>query len=231
MPTVKRGTQIPPGNRDSIVVRGGWDGHEPIRATDGFVPFLRTRGFSVEIHDSLDVYADAGRMSTVDLIVQCWSQGVISPAQFEGLEAAVRAGTGLAGWHGGIVDAFRETAGYLQLTGGQFTSHPGGMVEYVVEVVPGRRDHPIVARFDRVSLRTEQYWVLTDSGLSDVVATTTIGRRSDDPWQKPITVPAVWGRQWGKGRVFVCTVGHDLADLAVPEIRSIIERGMVWASR
>ncbi|MCI0581855.1 MAG: ThuA domain-containing protein [Chloroflexi bacterium] len=195
------------------------------------MPHLRSNGFAVEVYDSLDIYADAIQMSTVDLIVQCWTQGAISQAQLDGLDAAVRGGTGLAGWHGGIVDAFRDSPDYLQLTGGQFTSHPGGVVDYVVDVVDARRDHQIVAGFNRVALLTEQYWVLTDVGLSDVLATTTIRRRPDDPWHEPVTVPAIWTRPWGRGRVFVCTVGHALEDLAVPEIRTIIERGLVWASR
>ncbi len=46
-----------------------------------------------------------------------------------------------------------------------------------------------------------------------------------------MTCPAVWTRPWGKGRVFVCTVGHNLTDFDIREIRTIIERGMLWASR
>ena len=91
----------------AIVVRGGWEGHSPVEATDRFIPFLREHGYEVHATDDLDVYADAERMAAADLIVQCWSMGEITREQREGLDTAVRAGTGLAGWHGGIVDAFR----------------------------------------------------------------------------------------------------------------------------
>jgi type 1 glutamine amidotransferase len=210
--------------RDAIVVRGGWEGHVPVAATDLFVPFLREHGFAVEIHDDLDVYADAARMAAADLVVQCWSIGTVTDAQVAGLEAAVRAGTGFAGWHGGIVGSFHHER-YQHLTGGLFVHHPDGFVDHELTVVA---DHPIVAGIGTVRLHTEKYWVLTDP-LNDVLATVTHDPENV-PWQRPVTVAAVWTRRWGAGRVFVSTVGHKLDDLEVPEIRTLTERGLLWAA-
>jgi type 1 glutamine amidotransferase len=211
----------------ALVVRGGWPGHVPVEATDFFIPFLRAHGFDVIARDDLDAYTDEDLMASTDLVVQCWTMGQITAEQSAGLAAAVGAGTGLAGWHGGIVDSFRATPTYLQLTGGQFTCHPGDFIDYELEVRAERADHEIVTGISTVALHTEQYWVLTDD-MNDVLATTTLG---PGPNWAGVTVPAVWTRRWGDGRVFVCTVGHHLPDLEVPEIRSIIERGMLWASR
>ncbi|MGO1630098.1 MAG: ThuA domain-containing protein, partial [Microbacterium sp.] len=77
---------------------------------------------------------------------------------------------------------------------------------------------------------TEQYWVHTDP-LCDVLVTTTHDVRPDAPWQEPATVPVAWTRQWGDGRVFACTVGHGVDDLSIPEIRTMIGRGLIWAAR
>ena len=44
-------------------------------------------------------------------------------------------------------------------------------------------------------------------------------------------MPAVWTRQWGSGRVFVSTIGHKLEDLDLPEVRTLTERGLLWAAR
>ena len=131
--------------RQALVVRGGWDGHRPVEATDRFVPFLRENGFAVTVSDDLAVYADAALLARTDLVVQCWSMGAATEEQIAGLVAAVRAGTGLAGWHGGIVDAFRASPPYLQLVGGQFAEHPGGFVDHAYSVVAERADHPVVA--------------------------------------------------------------------------------------
>lgn len=217
-------------SRTALIVRGGWSGHSPVEATDRFLPFLEKSGFTTTVSDSLDVYADAGLMAGTDLVVQCWTMGTITAEQLSGLRGAVQAGTGLAGWHGGIADSFRNASDYLHLVGGQFACHPGGFVDYTVDVVPERADHPIVAELTSVALHTEQYWVLAD-GHNEVLATTTLSARPGDPWDSPVVSPAVWTRQWGRGRIFVCTVGHRPEDLDVPAIRTVIERGLSWASR
>ncbi len=216
--------------RRALVVRGGWDGHVPVESTDRFIPFLRESGFTVEVSETLDSYLDADLLAATDLILQIWTMGEITVEQRKGLDAAVRAGTGLAGWHGGIADAFRADLEYNFMVGGQFICHPGGFVDYDVEVVPDRSDHPIVKGIDRFSVNTEQYFIHADPGI-DTLATTTFAPHPDYPWIGGVTMPAIWTKPWGAGRVFVCTVGHKLDDLDTPEVRTIIERGLLWASR
>ena len=210
--------------RRALVTRGGWEGHLPVEATDLFIPFLRENDFEVEVSDNLDSYLD---LDGTDLVLQCISMGEITGEQVKGLEAAVRAGTGLAGWHGGIVDSFRSNTDYQFMTGGQFISHPGGFVDHRIEVVS---DDPIVDGITHFDLHTEQYYVHADP-TNNVLATTTFRAHPDFPWIAGATMPAVWTRTWGEGRVFVCTPGHSLADLDVPEVRTIIERGLLWASK
>jgi uncharacterized protein len=216
--------------RQALIVRGGWEGHSPVEATERFLPFLKENGFAVEVHDEPDVYADAEKLAATDLVVQCYTQGVATDEQVLGLSAAVHAGTGLAGWHGGVCDSFRGSPDYLHLTGGQWAAHPGGFVEHEVAIVPERAGHEIVAGLDRWRLDTEQYWVLTDE-LNDVLATTTFPVGDDTPWREEVTCPAVWTRRWGRGKVFVSTIGHKLEDLDHPAVRTLTERGLLWASR
>ena len=214
--------------RRALVVRGGWDGHAPEEAADLFVPFLREHDFDVTVEGSLEVYADTDFMAGTDLVVQCWTMGDILADELRGLRTAVAAGTGFAGWHGGIVDSFRIATDYLQLVGAQFVAHPGGIVDHTVSIT--RPEHPIVDGVHDFALHSEQYWLLTDP-LNEVLATTTITPGPDDEWHAPVTSPAVWTRRWGAGRVFVATPGHHLADLETPALRTIIERGMLWAAR
>lgn len=217
-------------NRHALIVRGGWEGHAPESAPDLFLPFLRESGFEITVSETLETYADTELMESVDLIVQCWTMGEILPEELRGLRNAVESGAGFAGWHGGIIDSFRIATDYLQMVGGQFAAHPRDLVDHTITIVPENSDHPIVSGLNDFALHSEQYWVLTDP-LNEVLATTTLTPEPTDPWDKPLVAPAVWTRKWGAGRVFVCAPGHQLADLEVPQVRTMIERGMLWASR
>jgi len=216
--------------RNALVVRGGWEGHQPVEATELFIPFLKDNDFSVRVEESPSVYASASYLATVDLIVQCVTMSTIEKDELQGLITAVAGGAGFAGWHGGIVDSYRASPEYLHLTGGQWAAHPGGFVDYDVQVVPERRDHPIVEGLDRWSHHTEQYWCLTDD-LNDVLLTSRFVATDETPWRSDLVVPAAWTRQWGRGRVFVSTNGHKLEDLDVPQVRTLTERGLLWAAR
>jgi type 1 glutamine amidotransferase len=229
-------------DKTALIVRGGWHGHRPVEATDLFIPHLRDNGYAIRIEDSPKVYADAEYMAGVDLIVQCMTMSTIEPAEVAGLSAAVIAGTGLAGWHGGIADAYRSNADYLHLIGGQFACHPGkhpsertgdqsdNYVPYRVNMLPAAAEHPITRGIGDFDLVTEQYWVLADQYI-DVLATTTQQVRDWDPWHRPVVSPAIWTRSWGQGRIFVATPGHSLDVLREPAVTTIIERGVLWASR
>src|SRR5688500_8383325 len=100
--------------RNALIVRGGWDGHRPVEATEAFLPFLAASGYGIRVEESPEVYADSAAMAATDLIVQCVTMSEISREQVQGLRAAVEAGTGFTGWHGGIADSFRASSDYLQ---------------------------------------------------------------------------------------------------------------------
>ncbi|MFJ3035471.1 ThuA domain-containing protein [Curtobacterium pusillum] len=228
--------------KHALVVRGGWDGHQPVETTDSFVPFLQDNGFDVQVSDSTAVYADGSVMASVDLIVQVVTMSTIADDEFAGLQRAVLRGTGLAGWHGGIADAFRNTADYLHMIGGQFAHHAAkapaervgeqsdNYLPYTVHITDLGHEHPITQGIEDFDLVTEQYWVLSDQ-YNDVLATTTQEARDFDAWNRPVTAPAIWTRQWGEGRVFVSAPGHRLEVVESQPLRTIIERGLLWAAR
>ena len=52
-----------PGPRQALVVRGGWEGHRPVEATERFLPFLKANGFAVGVHEGPEEYADSERLA------------------------------------------------------------------------------------------------------------------------------------------------------------------------
>jgi len=216
--------------RRALVVRGGWEGHAPVEATELFRPGLADAGFAVTVADDLAVYEDASLLAETDLIVQCWSMGTLTRPQSAGLVAAVRAGTGFAGWHGGVLATFIDDPDYLRMVGGLFLFHPEEFVEYKVTLEPAHRDHPIMAGLDDFPVVSEQYWMLTDA-LNETLASTVFTPADGGHGTVPVTMPVVWTRRWGAGKVFVSAIGHRVADLRDPTVWRLTLRGLVWASR
>lgn len=214
--------------RRALVTWGGWDGHDPERASALFVAELEASGLEVEVREDFSRYADPEYMAGLDLVVQCATAAQVSEAEIDGLAAAVSAGTGFAGWHGGLVAAFPERPWYHLLTGGQFLAHFDDFVPHRIDVAPGAASHPIVAGIGSFDLVTEQYYMIVDPA-NEVLATSTIVANSVAPWAAGVVMPQVWVRRWGRGRVFFSAPGHDLGVLRTPEVFEITRRGLLWA--
>jgi uncharacterized protein len=208
------------------MVWGGWEGHEPQACTELFAGILRADGFEVTVSDNLDAYLELA-VHPVDLIVQCVTMSTISDTQEQALLTAIRAGTGFAGWHGGMGDAFRNNTDYQFMVGGQWVAHPGNIINYTVQITASSDE--VVAGMQDFQMHSEQYYMHVDPG-NEVLATTTFSGEHCD-WIAGTTMPVVWKRKWGVGRVFYCSLGHVLSDFDVPEAKEIVRRGMHWAAR
>jgi len=76
---------------------------------------------------------------------------------------------------------------------------------------------------------SEQYYMHMDPAV-DVLATTTFSGEHA-PWTKGVVMPVAWKHRYGAGRVFHCTLGHRAAEFQVPEMATMIRRGINWAAR
>ncbi len=215
--------------KKALIVMGGWDGHEPVACGQIAANILRGENFEVESSYTLDSYLDTARLSTLNLIVPVWTMGSITSDQCKGLTDAVRNGVGLAGWHGGMCDAFRMNTEYQFMTGGQWVAHPGGIVDYTVNITD--HAHAITTGIADFQVRSEQYYMHTDPGNTVLATTTFSGGHGGYEWIRGTVMPAVWIRPWGEGKVFYMSVGHVAQDFSVPEVSEILRRGMLWAAK
>ncbi len=210
-----------------LIVWGGWEGHEPKQCVDIFAPWLEKQGFDVEISNTLDSYLDEENLNSKDLIIQTVTMSPKKEAsgRIERLCKAVRNGVGIAGWHGGLGDSFRNSPEYQFMIGGQWVAHPGGVVDYEVNIVD--RDDPITRELSDFEMFSEQYYMHVDP-INKVLATTTFNGEHA-PWIDGVVMPVVWKKMYGKGRVFYSSLGHRAKDFDVPEALEIMKRGMLWA--
>lgn len=212
--------------KKALFVWGGWEGHEPKQCVDLFAPILEKEGFEVTISDSLDTYLETEFMRSQDLIVQVYTMSTITPEQEKGLLETIKAGTGYAGWHGGMADAFRNNTEYQFMVGGQWVAHPGNIIDYTVNITSS---DPIVTGLHDFQMHSEQYYMHVDPG-NEVLATTKFSGEHCE-WIAGTVMPVVWKRRWGAGRVFYNALGHVRSDFDVMEATEIQRRGMLWAAR
>jgi uncharacterized protein len=212
--------------REALIVWGGWSGHEPQRCAGIVRGMLEEEGFRVRVEDTTEAFADP-TLAQVSVIVPILTSAKIEKNQLDNLSAAVRGGVGLAGFHGGMCDAFRDAVEYQFMCGGQFVAHPGNIIDYRVNVV--RRDDPVMQGIEDFDYRSEQYYMHVDPS-NEVLATTRFSGEHA-PWTNGVVMPVVWKRRHGEGRVFYSALGHVAAEFEVAPMRTILKRGMVWAAR
>ena len=205
---------------------GAGDFHDPVKTTDRFASLLRKNGFTVETFDTLDCFSDPAYVRSFDLIVFSWTMAPPSRQAVSTIVGAVEGGVGLAGCHGGLCDSFRDDTDWQYLTGGQWVAHPGGGgVSYRVNII---KDCPITENVPDFDLTSEQYYLHVDPSV-DVLATTVF---KNNVCGRDVTMPAAWCRNYGRGRVFYLSVGHDDEVFArSPESEKLMERGMLWAAK
>lgn len=213
--------------KSALFIWGGWEGHEPKQCVDIFAPLIEKENFAITISDTLDVYLDIDSLKRYDLIVQMWTMGDITRDQLKGLSTAVESGVGFGGWHGGSGDSFRNHPDYQFIVGGQWVAHPGGVIDYHVNIT--NHDDPITAGLADFDMHSEQYYMHVDPS-NEVLATTTFGGHIL-PWIEGTIMPVVWKRRWSAGKVFYSSLGHVAKDFDVPEAREIVRRGLLWAAR
>jgi type 1 glutamine amidotransferase len=214
--------------RKILFTYGGWPGHEPEKFKDYMVPWLKEEGAEVLVYDKPDPYADKTIMDSIDLVIQQITMSQITKEQEKGLlDAIEKNGTAMAGWHGGMGDAFRNNTDYQFMVGGQFVAHPGGAIDYTVQIT----DHAdeVTKGLKDFAMHSEQYYMHVDPNVK-VLATTKFNGKNAS-WIDGCVMPVTWKRMHGKGRVFYTSVGHNVDHITtVPDAIEMLKRGIKWAS-
>ena len=212
--------------KKALIVWGGWDGHTPDRSAAVVREMLERNNFEVRVENSTTAYADPA-IHDLNLIVPMITMSTIGKEEVANLCDAVRSGVGLGGFHGLMCDSFRNEVEYQFMTGGQWVSHPGNIIDYRVNIT--KSDDPITKGIGDFDYHSEQYYMHVDPA-NEVLATTTFDGTHCD-FIKGVVMPVVWKKVYGKARVFYCALGHTADEFAVPQFKTLVERGLLWAAR
>lgn len=213
-------------NKTALIVYGGWDGHTPEASAGVVADMLRGHGYDVTLDPSTEALADPD-LKKMDLIIPALTMTTIEKEELQNLLSVVRAGTGLAGFHGLMCDSFRNEPDYQFMTGGQWVAHPGDIIDYKIDI--SNTSDPITAGISSFGYRSEQYFMHYDPSIEVLATTTFDGSRFEEI--DGVVMPVAWKRRYGKGRVFFSALGHVAEEFKVPQMATLFERGALWAAR
>ncbi|HHY51003.1 MAG TPA: hypothetical protein GYA10_14810 [Alphaproteobacteria bacterium] len=213
--------------KQALVVWGGLDLHEPEAGAQVVRELLERNGFAVTVTGDYEALG-APDVERMDLIVPQITGGELSRDSSIRFADAVAAGTGLAGFHHGLATTFPGNMRMRFMAGCTFASHPGNVIAYRVD--PVATDDPIMAGIGSFEHVSEQYYLHLDPAITEVLATTTFSGEHA-AWRAGVVMPQVFKTSYGHGRVFYSALGHKPQELEKPEIRTILERGLLWAAR
>ncbi|MEZ5865878.1 MAG: ThuA domain-containing protein [Geminicoccaceae bacterium] len=218
---------------------GGWDGGQETRGADllgrlgrasagGLLEdrrrnAARGNGFEVAVENTTEVLADPA-IHDLSLIVPLFTMATIEKEELDNLCRAVR-GVGSAAITAACATP-SATPPSTSSCGGQWVAHPGNIIDYRVDVT--RPDDPVmqgIQSFPTVpssitctSIRRSRCWRRPPS-------------RRARPLTKGVVMPVAWKTCYGLGRVFYSSLGHVAAEFEVPQMRTILARGLARAAR
>jgi uncharacterized protein len=215
-----------------LFLYGGFPGHRPCEVAKWARGLMHDLAFEVE--EIQDPHRFEDDLTVYDLIVLGWTQAqttedLTDKAEQRLIEAA-RAGTGFAGWHG-MTASFRSSLPYSWIVGADFVEHPGGeavRIPFDVKIVD--RQHPVTRGVEDFKVESEQYYMHVDPAIH-VLASTTFDGEPDVPWMAGVEMPAVYVKEFGRGRVFYAMGGHEVEEMQRPEMTLLVRQGMEWAAR
>lgn len=138
----------------------------------------------------------------------------LEPAEEQGLLDFVRGGKGLCGLH----YMSWSLPGHLNLlVGGSANWHPPIKEHHVIIEDP---DHEITKGIGNFSLHDELYMLSWDVNVHVLAIVEWYEKR----------LPVAWTHQYGDGRVFYTSLGHDERAFATPEYLQLLISGAKWAA-
>lgn len=146
--------------------------------------------------------------------------GELTEEQEKSILEFVSGGKGFIGLHGASA-SFKDHPKYFEMLGGQFIGHKR-IRNIGIKIID--KDHQITQGLEDFRFKDEPYrhdfsmgnniHILAEANYHDV----------DDPKSEPI----MWIKNYGKGRVFFCALGHKPTSLKSEIFQIIIKRAVKW---
>lgn len=99
------------------------------------------------------------------------------------------------------------------------------MVEFDIEIL----EDELTAGIEDFTIKTEQYYMHFDPNIEIIAQTRFSGEHAE--WIEDVVMPVAWKKNYGKGKVFFISVGHDPNEfINHPQALKLLTNGFTWAS-
>ena len=215
--------------KKALIFYGGWSGHTPFETTQVFKNILEQNNFTVSVSDTMEILDTYENIEGYNLFVPMYTMGEISEKQMDNISKAIRNGAGIAGCHGGMCDAFRNNTEWQFMTGAQWVAHPGNSeVTYTVHLKENTLFTEGLGDFNYTG---EQYYLHVDPAVTVYATTDFPVFEGPHSANGKVSMPVIFTKKWGEGKVFYLSLGHSYKDFEIPEIKTIMKRGLLWAAK
>ncbi|QTN32105.1 ThuA domain-containing protein [Akkermansiaceae bacterium] len=153
----------------------------------------------------------------------------------DNLMSYVKRGGGFVGIHA-ATDTFYDWPEYGEMINGYFDGHPWNANKKVsIYVEPGMEKHPLAAMFggERLEFNEEIYQFKEPYDSSKVEMLLRLDPEKSDKVggmkRKDSDYGVAWARNWEKGKVFYCSIGHNHEMYWHPKVLAHYLAGIQWA--
>ena len=215
--------------REALIVWGGWNGHEPEQCARILAKILEVRDFKVYVENTTEAFADPGIVD-MSLIVPIITMSKIEKEgsrEPDRRRARRRGACRLPRRHVRRLSRERRLPVHVR--------RPVGRASRAMSsITPSKSqspNDPIMAGIPKPASLTVP---------SNITCMSTPRTKCSPPRRSPANTrrgpkasrcPWCGNASHGEGRVFYSSLGHVSEEFNVPEMRTIIERGMLWAAR
>jgi type 1 glutamine amidotransferase len=218
----------PPAPKAMVVVNGDDLRHDLLSAAEVFRQLGTEAGFATRKAMGTSRFADPRpETAEADVYLLYTAGGQFAAHQQRALAAAVASGKGLVGVH--CANALRHRGGELdpadralfELLGSRRLPDGGGHEGRHTARITA--DHPVTRGVTDFDVFDEYDGIeLADDALTVLAR----GRGPDGA-----SVPLLYVREAGAGRVVYLTLGHDMRSWGEPPVRALVRQALRWAAR